>query len=414
MKKIFTIALWEFAEKVKTRSFIISIFITPLIIISFALLPTLLAGNDGDGIKAIGIIDTSKIYIRMIASELEKYSLKDGQPNYLIINLTGENKSIPELKENADKQIVEQTLFGCLILTEVDNDSLAVEFRSKSIPGLMDLRRIEEAVNTTIINKRLQKVGLEPSEAMLFTKKIEINSIRLDKEGKESDSDFLVVFFSALILIMLLLMIIISSGGMLIRSLVEEKSNRLIEILVSSCKPDELLAGKIIGLSILGLFQMFIWALVAIALAGSHIIPEEAFSNIVPMLAYFLLGFLFYTSIFVGLGSIVTTEQEAQQITAYLSLIILVPVIFIIGAIEAPDSNYVKILSYIPLTLPSIMIIRFKVAVVPVEEIIVTIMIMVFSIYLTIKASAKIFRIGILSYGKFPSIKELISWFKEE
>jgi ABC-2 type transport system permease protein len=414
MKKIFTIALWEFVEKVKTKSFIISIFLTPLIIISFALLPTLLAGDEEAGIKAIGIIDTSKTYIRMIASELEKYKLKDNQPNYLIVNLTEENKSIHELKENADKQITEQTLFGCLILTHEIHDSITVEFRSKSIPGLKDLRRIEEAVNTAIINKKLQKVGIEPSEAILFTKKIEVNSIRLDKEGKESGSDFLVVFFSALILIMLLLMIIISSGGMLIRSLVEEKSNRLIEILVSSCKPDELLAGKIIGLSILGLFQMFIWALVAIALAGSHIIPDEAFSNILPMLIYFLLGFLFYTSIFVGLGSIVTTEQEAQQITAYLSLIILLPVIFIIGAIEAPDSNYVKILSYIPLTLPSIMIIRFKVAPVPIEEIVVTILIMIFSIYLTIIVSAKIFRIGILSYGKLPSLKELILWLKEK
>jgi ABC-2 type transport system permease protein len=208
------------------------------------------------------------------------------------------------------------------------------------------------------------------------------------------------------------MMMIIYSGGMLIRSLVEEKSNRLIEILISSCTPNELISGKIFGLSALGLTQIAIWALVSTMLVNSAIIPTGIFNNILPILLYFLLGFIFYTSIFVGIGSIVTSEQEAQMITTYLSLILIFPVVFAISIFNNPNSSLISILSYIPLTLPSVMILRINVAPISSIEIFLTTVIMLVSIYITIIVSSKIFRIGILSYGKRPSIKELISWLK--
>jgi ABC-2 type transport system permease protein len=213
---------------------------------------------------------------------------------------------------------------------------------------------------------------------------------------------------------MLLMMMILYSGGMLIRSLVEEKSNRLIEIIISSCTPNELLTGKILGLSTLGLVQVLIWSIIGISLAGSALVPMEAFDNILPILVYFLLGFIFYTSLFVGIGSIVTSEQEAQQITTYLSFLLILPIIFVLPALENPNALYIRILSYIPFTLPSFMMLRLNISPVPLWEILSTIMIMIISIYLMIGFSAKIFKVGILSYGKRPSLKELINWLKEK
>jgi ABC-2 type transport system permease protein len=208
------------------------------------------------------------------------------------------------------------------------------------------------------------------------------------------------------------MMMIIYSGGMLVRSLLEEKSSRLMEILISSCTPDELITGKIFGLSALGLTQILIWALVSTTLVNSAVIPAEIFNNILLVLLYFLLGFIFYSSIFVGIGSVVTSEQEAQMITTYLSFILVFPVVFSISIFNNPNSPLISILSYIPLTLPSVMILRINVAPVSSIEIFLTIAIMLVSIYITIIVSSKIFRIGILSYGKRPSIKELISWLK--
>jgi ABC-2 type transport system permease protein len=208
------------------------------------------------------------------------------------------------------------------------------------------------------------------------------------------------------------MMMIIYSGGMLVRSLLEEKSSRLMEILISSCTPDELITGKIFGLSALGLTQIIIWALVSTTLVNSAVIPSEIFNNILPVLLYFLLGFIFYSSIFVGIGSVVTSEQEAQMITTYLSFILVFPVVFSISIFNNPNTPLISILSYIPLTLPSVMILRINVAPISSIEFFLTIAIMLVSIYITIIVSSKIFRIGILSYGKRPSIKELISWLK--
>ncbi|MBZ0199532.1 MAG: ABC transporter permease, partial [Ignavibacteriaceae bacterium] len=216
------------------------------------------------------------------------------------------------------------------------------------------------------------------------------------------------------ILIMLLMMMILYSGGMLIRSLIEEKSNRLIEVLVSSCTADELLTGKILGLSALGLFQILIWAILAVVLAGSSIIPADAFKNVLPMLIYFILGFIFYTSIFVGAGAIATTEQEAQQLTSYISLVLLFPIILVFSAVQNSNSFLLQVLSYIPFTTPSILILRLNLQDITLHEILITVLIMLVSIYIAINAAAKIFRIGILSYGKRPSLKEIIRWIREK
>jgi ABC-2 type transport system permease protein len=210
------------------------------------------------------------------------------------------------------------------------------------------------------------------------------------------------------------MMMVIYSGQLLVRSLIEEKSNRLIEILISSCTSEELLAGKILGLSALGLTQIFIWTLISIILVGGSVIPPAAFDNIFPMLIYFLAGFIFYTTIFVGIGSIVTTEQEAQQMTTYISLILILPVVIAMPAIQNPDSMMVKVMSYIPLTIPSIMLLRFRIEQVPLTDIIINLNIMFLSTVVTLKIAAKIFRMGILSYGKKPTIKQLIQWSREK
>lgn len=131
------------------------------------------------------------------------------------------------------------------------------------------------------------------------------------------------------------------------------------------------------------------------------------------MLLYFILGFLFYASLFVGIGSTVNTEQEAQQITTYLSLILMLPVVIAMPAIQNPDFIVTKIFSYIPLTIPTVMLLRLNVENVSQLEIILTLAILVLSILVVTKISAKIFRIGILSYGNKPTIKEILRWIKE-
>lgn len=414
IKKVFEISKWEFLEKVRTRAFILSLIITPALVILISIGGTFLSASQEESTKAIGILDSSMTFYPSLSKILENYKLSNGQPAYIVLNLFQPAEDLNQNMKSADNEVTGGILAGYLLLQIKDNDSLNAEYRSKNAGNFKDVQRIENAIEEVRLRISLIQIGINPDLIKSAVKKINVSEITV-KEGKEAQkSDFLTDFLSSIIFIMLLLMMIIYSGQMLVRSLVEEKSNRLIEILVSSCTPEELMAGKIIGLSALGLFQMLIWACIGMALAGSSMIPVSAFNNILIMLVYFVLGFLFYTALFVGIGSIVTTEQEAQQITSYLSLILVLPIAVSATAISNPDSVFVQVLSYIPLTIPAVMLLKINVVNVSTIEIMSTILIMIASIYITIFVASKIFRIGILSYGKKPGFKELISWIREK
>lgn len=414
MKKMFAIAKWEYIEKVKTKAFIISLIITPAIIILFSIVPSLLVSKEDSSTKIVGFLDKSGLYFNDVQTEISKHTIANGQPLYVLININEDEMSEDEIKIKTDEEVYKGKFDAFVFVKNGGTDSMTVEFRSKGIANFREVGRFSDAFETARLNHRIKQEDIDPELVEFFRSGIKINQIKIEEGGKEGTANFETVFFSSFIFILLLMMMVIYSGQMLVRSLLEEKSNRIIEILVSSCNSNELLAGKVFGLSALGLTQILIWMMIGIALAGSAMIPLDAFKNILPMLVYFVMGFIFFTTLFVGIGSIVSTEQEAQQITSYLSIIMVIPVVIVFPAMQNPDSALIKILSYIPVTTPSVMLLRLNIAPVPAWEVAATMGLLVLSTLLTVKFSAKIFRIGILAYGKMPNMKELKSWLKEK
>jgi ABC-2 type transport system permease protein len=413
MKKIITISLWEYLEKVKTKAFIISLIITPLLIITVTLLPSLLLREDGPKVEVIGIIDTSGVYFNFLEEEFKKYKLPNGQNNYLLLNLNNIGKTYEGMKKNADKDVIKNLIDGYLIIETTEQNFLFAEYRSNLFGNFKVVGRFEEALNYFKTKNVLEKAGVPARVLDEIQDRTMIQQRKISEGGKTTDLDFLTTFFLSVVFILLLMMMVVYSGQMLVRSMIEEKSSRLIEMLISSSTPDELLTGKLFGLSLLGITQIIIWVLIGMSLVASSVLPVAAFKNIIPMLAYFILGFLFYASLFVGIGSTVNTEQEAQHITTYLSLILMLPVVVAMPAIQNPDFILTKVFSYIPLTIPTVMLLRLNVQNVSNFDIIISLLIMIFSIFIVTKVSAKIFRIGILSYGNKPTLNEIFQWLKE-
>ena len=413
MKKIITISMWEYLEKVKTKAFIISLIVTPIILIAVTLLPSLLARDENPEVELIGVIDTSGVYFQFLSEEFQKYELPDGQKNYVLLNLNRNEKSFEELKKNADKDVLNSIIKGYLIIEVNEGDSIFAEYRSNLLRQFKIVEQFEEALDHFRTKRILEQAGVPISLLEKLQTRTIIQQKKISESGTVSDLDFLSTFLMSVVLILLLMMMVVYSGQMLVRSMIEEKSSRLIEMLVSSSTPEELLTGKILGLSMLGITQILIWVLLGMSLVASSLLPVTAFKNIFPMLLYFILGFLFYASLFVGIGSTVNTEQEAQHITTYLSLILMLPVVIAMPAIQNPDFIVTKVFSYIPLTIPTVMLLRLNVQNVSDLDIIISLLIMVFSIFIVTKVSAKIFRIGILSYGNKPTLKEIFKWIKE-
>jgi len=414
MKKAFAIAKWEFMEKIKSRAIIISFFLTPLIILGFSILPSIFAEKDEATTEAIGVLDDTQNYFPSLAEKLSEYKLEDKQPRYLVVNLYKSGVNIDSLKADANRNVVKKKMEGYIFLTVNGKKETVFEYRSLSLGNFNDYKRFEDCFNKIRRLQEFKKANIDTALVSHLLNNIEINTVKLDEKGKESSADFKSQYFSSFIFIMILFMVIMMSGGMLVRSLVEEKSNRLIEIIVSSCKPDDILKGKILGLSGLTLTQIVVWALIGTAFAGQGLVLFASFQNLILLLVYFILGFVFYTAIFVGVGSVVTTEQEAQQITGYLSMITISPLVIMIPAMQNPDSILMRVFSYIPLTTPGVMILRLNSAPISTIEIAATLAELLLAIYVVIKISSKIFRIGILSYGKMPSITELFAWLREK
>jgi ABC-2 type transport system permease protein len=211
---------------------------------------------------------------------------------------------------------------------------------------------------------------------------------------------------------MMLLFLVLTSGQLLIRSVVEEKSNRVIEVLLSSCSARDLMVGKILGLSGLGILQMLIWGVIGLGIALQTGTQLFAIENVALSIVYLLLGYLLYSAIFVAAGSPVTTEQEAQQITSYVSLFLVFPIVLAMPAMQNPDSLLIRILTYIPLLTPAFMVMRIPIQMPALWEIIATIALLIVSSIFMMWVAGKIFRTAILVYGKRPTLRELLRWVR--
>ena len=212
MKKIITIAKWEYLEKIKTKAFIISLVITPLIIIMFSVLPTLLSEKEDLRTKVVGVVDTSETYFYQLVEELEEYKIDDNQPNYVLLNLTNEEKTINELKSEADQNVIQNRIEGYLFISNGGTDTVAIEYRSENIGSFKDLRLFEETINKIRVQKELNAKGIDPKIAELIQNNVQIEQIKIEKSGKEGKQDFMIVFFSAFIFILLLMMMVIYSS----------------------------------------------------------------------------------------------------------------------------------------------------------------------------------------------------------
>ncbi len=410
MKKIFEIARWEYIEKVRTKTFIISLIITPILIILFSTIPMLFSQEQNfESTKLIGVINIAGIEFSELNSELSSYKTADNQPEYLLVNIYDPSISISDNKKISDSKVQSGTLFGYVIILKSNKDSLYGEFRSKVLSETKDFYRIEDAIKKVTLKERLKSLNINANVIKSVTDNVIIKNKFINND-KTANENLIALFYKSIIYIVLLTLMIIYSGQLLVRSLLEEKSNRLIEILISSCKPQQLLTGKILGLSALAVTQMIIWLLLGYILLGSNLISVSSLNNLPGIILFFVLGFLFYSSLLVGIGSIVSSEQEAQQITSYLSMILIIPVVIIIPAIQNPDSLLIKFLTYFPFTTSSIMILKLNIGRVTSSELLLTATIMLFSIFIVIKLSSQIFKAGILYYDKMPSLREIKKW----
>ena len=424
MKHLRIIIEREYLNKIRNKSFIIMTFVSPLIVVAFALIIGFLTNvNSKSNVKDILILDESGLFSNTFSdTETIHYEyLKD--------------KTLQE----ARAEVLATSKYGLLYIPKEETAQKA--FYSEESPSLSLVNELTGALEKTLFQYNLTQKGIDKAEIDSARTKI---TLQMENFTGEKTSEFDNVMKIAIggVAGYLIFMFIIIYGNMIMRSVIEEKTNRIVEIIISSVKPFQLMLGKIIGTSLAGLTQFAIWLVIggvlfalapslfqvdtptatqAMAATESH----SEISNIIAalyhfpfletsgvFLLFFVGGYLLYSSLYAMVGAMVDNETDTQQ----FMMPILIPLMlaFYVGmfsVIEEPHGTISVVFSYIPLTSPVVMLMRIPFGVAW-WEVLISLLLLYITFFLVIKIASKIYRIGILMYGKKPTYKEVWKWLK--
>jgi len=438
MSKLKLIIQREFIAKVRNKSFIMMTFLSPLLMIGMGALVFFLMKKNNEKIKEIVYVDHSKIFSKddFVDTKTIHYS------DYTALGA-----------EEAKKKVEAGNYFGVLIIPKQDSLELlakSIEFYSKDSPGMSLMGTLENKVEHKIRNEKLNSFGIDINKIEASKINAEIKMLNFSGEESSKLINGLKIGLGS-VAGYLLMMFVIIYGNSVMRSVIEEKTSRIIEIIVSSVKPFQLMMGKIIGNASAGLVQFFIWGiLLAIILFGlssifgvdvvgmqtarvpaeqleaakqamdsdkmqlivQEILGLPILKMFVLFIFYFLGGFMLYSSLFAAVGAAVDNETDTQQFMLPIMMPLMLGIyVGFATVMNDPHGSIAVLFSYIPFTSPIVMLMRVPFGVAW-YELAISMALLLFTFIFMVWFAAKIYRVGILMYGKKPTYKDLYKWLK--
>ena len=407
MVQIFHIIKWEFINRIKTKLFIFTTFVLPILIGGMTYLPTILIDLEPENSTNVGLVYSDDISLLVKRFQNQTYSgltLKNGLPQFQFIRFGSEEEALDSVLNNR--------IDAYMYIPSSILDTGKVSYYSRSLSNIKIYTNLRRVLNQLVVEQRMLNQNIDLALVKSLNKKIDFQTFELDDFGEASKGNEFSSFLVPYLFLMILFMTVFMSGQLLLRSVMEERTSRTIEILLCSVTPDELMRGKILGLGALGTVQMLFYLIMGLLATKYKGWAMIEYSQIPFFLIYFLTGYLFYAAIFAALGTFFTSEQEAQQSSGIISIIAVLPIAFASYFISNPGSSFTIASSYFPPLTPFIMIIRLGTESVGMNEIFLTTVLMVFSCWFLLKIAGKIFRTAILLYGKKITIKEVLNWIQ--
>jgi ABC-2 type transport system permease protein len=407
LHNIWLIAKREYTERIRTRAFLVATI----------LIPTLMGG----GIFAVAnIASKSKptSHIAILTSQPQtpvqtavdlKQELETGKDTRMTVDIVPDGTP----RATLDKQIADKLLDGYLIITPASApaERATFDFVPRSSADIATSDSLRSALHTVLVRESLAARGISASEAAALTAPVTVNVIEKNGKHGDSHSSFLVAY----VLFFLMYMVVLLYGMNVARSIIEEKTSRVFEVLLATIRPDELLAGKILGVGAVGLTQVGIW-MVAVGLfaaqAGAMTGIALSATQAIFFIVYFALGYALYSSVAAALGAMTNSEQELQQLNMFLMMPLFFCMLMLLPVINSPNSTLARIVSQIPFCAPLLMNLRISISMPQPWEIGLSIAIILITIYAVLWVSSRIYRIGILMYGKKPNLPEILRWLK--
>ena len=434
MHKIWAVMRREFLEKVRTRAFIIGTVLFPVLMIGLTVLPILLDRRETEP-KRVAIVDGASGDVGMKVTEALAAARREGDngaARYSVVRVPARDRV-----ESVRDSLVAITgvqlegvegLDGILVLTDESVDGGRIPYLGVNVGSMADMRKLETELQTTLRQERLRRAGIDVFIGMKASREVDVVAQKVTSgklTGESGASSFMLAYIMGLVLYMTMLLY----GVQVMNSVMEEKTNRIAEVLSSSVKPFEMMLGKVLGVGGVGLLQLSIWGGTAMlvttyraplarlfgaspdALTGMQL-PSVRPDLLAVFLIYFVLGFLLYAAAYAAVAAMCNSQQEAQQANTPVTLCIVAGFMAMFSLLNEPSGSLARTLSLIPVTAPFVVPVRYSLAPIPIPELLLSMAVTLAGVLFVVWVAGRIYRVGILMYGKRPKISELWRWVR--
>lgn len=438
MNKVWAVIRREFLERVRTKAFILGTLLFPVFLAAMTVLPALLLTGDS-GTKRVALVDGAgggfgaKVEAAMRAARIGEGD--EATPRYDLVRVVAPGEQLEQARDSligltALGQDAAASFDGVLVVDEAALAAGRLTYFGDDVSSPRAMGELQSLLRPVVTRERLEREGVDPVLVMRAIGPVQLATQKVANgrlTGQSGDATFAVAYAMGFILYIALLMY----GMQVMTSIIEEKSNRIMEVLASSMTPFQMLLGKVIGVGAVALLQLSIWAGVAygvttyraslLGLFGvdaaasanlAGLIPSLPGALLVVFLAFFVLGFLLYSAMFAAVGSMCNTIQETQQAQTPVMMLIILGLMTMFALLNNPNSDMARVLSFIPFWSPFVIPVRYSMSPVPLPTLLLSAAATLAGMLAIVWVAARIYRIGILSYGKRATFKDVWRWMR--
>lgn len=426
MRKAWEVFRREYTERVRKKSFLILTLLGPFLMAALVAIPNVLIKSSPDRAKPLAVIDLSgrvaPEFVELIAGQ---DLLKDGSPRYPVEIIDPSRRSLEELQAELNQEIARRRLFGYLVVGEDLGSEAHVTYYARNASNPMDHDAIRRALSDVVVPLRFRERDVEMGmdEIRSLARRVRVEPVQIGKEGQveaEGEGAQWGKLAAAYGMIIILYMTFLMWGISIMRGVVEEKSSKIIEVLLSSVNAKQLMAGKVAGIGAVALTQYLVWAatgigvyfVLSVQMGMGNYVSTLSLWTVVAFVGYFIVGYLLYASYFAALGACCNSDQEAQQVQQVGMIPVVLGFFLAFYAFFNPDTTMATVLSFIPPFTPFVMMVRTTVLAPPLWEVLGSLLVMGLGIVALTLVTAKIFRVGILMSGKKPTLREVVRWVR--
>ena len=419
MRKLFAIVRREFVERVRTKWFWIWTVVGPLMLVGIVAFQIYLATRTG-GERSVAVVDGTTTGVGVRVSKEMGETLR----RFRFLTVTRS----PETLDSLRRAVIAKDLDGFLIVTDSTIDQGVAEYRGSNASSVNDMETLQRALSGVVFSTRLERAGIDPTVVRQAELRINLATLKITGEGVTGETGGQAVALAFGMAIVLYMAILIY-GIQVMSSVLEEKTTKIVEVLISSLRPFQLMLGKVLGAGAVGLVQLAVWATSFFLLTANQArfaallgksaggapafrIPQVSPTTFVIFLTFFLLGYFLYAAIFAAVGAMSNTEQEARQVQAPVTLLLVVPYVSFFGILNDPHGSLATWMSLIPLFSPIAAPVRWAASPIPAPQLVASLAILVATVIGVTWAASRIYRVGILMTGKRPSVRELMRWVR--